>query len=195
MDFNKSETKNNLARAFAGECQDGARYQFMAKQATKDGFSYIADLLKTLAKNEMAHARVFYDHLLNNSKGELSNIEICAGYPFEDYELDSSFKNSAGTELSESKNIYPAFAKVARDEGFNDIADSFELVAMVENCHFMQLSEIDDMYQDQKLYSSKEEVKWKCSNCGHEHTSKNAWKICPLCSYPQGYVMLQLSDN
>ena len=195
MDFNKSRTKTNLARVFTGECLDGARYQFIAKQATADGFSYISDLFKTLAKNEMAHARVFYDHLIKNSKGDLSNIDICAGYPFDDYDLKTSIKASAGSELSESKNIYPAFAKVARDEGYADIADSFELVAMTEECHFKQLSEIDDMYQNNCLYTSNTEVKWKCSNCGHEHTGKSAWKTCPLCGYPQGYVMLQLQDN
>ena len=195
MDFNKSRTKTNLARAFTGECLDGARYQYIAKQATADGFSYIADLFKTLAKNEMAHASVFYDHLLKNSKGGETNIDICAGYPFYNYELKGSIKDSAGAELSESKNIYPSFAKVARDEGYPDIADSFELVAMVEECHFKQLSEIDEMYQNNALYASNEEVKWKCSNCGHEHTSKNAWKTCPLCGYPQWYVMLQLQDN
>ena len=195
MEFNKSRTKTNLARAFTGECLDGARYQYVAKQATADGFSYIADLFKNLAKNEMAHARVFYDHLIKNSKGGETNIGIGAGYPFFNYELEGSIKESAGAELSESKNIYPAFAKVARDEGYADIADSFELVALVEECHFKQLSEIDEKYQNKILYSSNEEVKWKCSNCGHEHTSKNAWKNCPLCGYPQGYVMLQLQDN
>lgn len=109
--------------------------------------------------------------------------------------MKTSIKASAGSELSESKNIYPAFAKVARDEGYADIADSFELVAMTEECHFKQLSEIDDMYQNNCLYTSNTEVKWKCSNCGHEHTGKSAWKTCPLCGYPQGYVMLQLQDN
>ena len=195
MEFNKSQTKSNLARAYTGECLDGARYQWIAKQAVADGFSYISDLFKMLAKNEMAHARVFYDHLIKNSKDELSNIDVCAGYPFDDYQLENAFKNAASAELSESKNIYPAFAKVARDEGYPDIADSFELVAMVEECHFKQISQINEQYEKNKLYCCKEETKWKCSNCGHEHTAKNAWKNCSLCSYPQGYVMLQLDDN
>lgn len=195
MEFLKSETKNNLARAFAGECQDGARYQFMAKSALKQELSALADQFKTFAKHEMAHAKVFYDLLLSSAKEELSNIEICAGYPFEDYDIETSIKNMAGIELSESRNIYPAFAKVARDEGFPEIADAFELAALVENKHFLALNDIAEKYASKKLYSSAEATMWKCSSCGHEHEAKSAWKQCPLCQMPQGYAELKLTDE
>ena len=174
---------------------DGARYQFIAKQAVADGFSYISDTMKMLAKNEMAHARVFYDHLLKYSNGTLSNIEICAGYPFEDYALETSLKDSAGAELSEAKNIYPTFAKIAKDEGFKEIAESFELVAQVEKEHFDKLTLLDQKYKSNKLYKMKEAYTWQCSNCGHTHELKEGWKTCPLCGYPQGYIMIPLQEE
>ena len=194
MDFDESKTKINLARAFAGECMGGARYQFIAKEAMSQGYSYISDTLKALAKNEMAHARVFYDHLLELSNGKLSNIEISAGYPFEDYELSNSLKNAAGAELSEAKNIYPTFAKIARDEGFIEVAKSFELISLVEKEHFEKLSLMDKKLKAKALYKSKESTRWECSNCGHYHEGKEPWKECPLCSYPQGYVMFQVEE-
>lgn len=194
MNFNESQTKQNLARLFAGECQDGARYQFIAKCATTQGFSYLADTMKMLAKHEMAHAGVIYDLLLNNGGGKMENIEISAGYPFEDYQLESSFNACSGAELSQAKNIYPHFAKIALDEGFKDISNSLKLIAEVEYMHSQILAEMDKKYNAKKLYKSSESKKWTCSNCGHTHTLKEAWKECPLCNYPQGYVIVNFES-
>ncbi len=194
MDFNTSQTKENLARIFAGECQDGARYQFIAKCATKEGFSYLADTMKMLAKHEMAHAGVIYDYLLKYGGGKMENIEISAGYPFEDYNLESSFKACSGAELSQAKNIYPHFAKVANDEGYKDIANSLKLISEVEYMHSQVLLEMSQKYNAKKLYKSTEAKNWMCSNCGHSHLLKEAWKTCPLCSYPQGYVAINFEN-
>lgn len=191
MDFLTSKTKENLARAFAAECQDGARYQFMAKSAMSEGFSYISDQLKMLAKNEMAHASRFYTLMLKhlgNTKED--NIAIEAGYPFEQPVLKSSLQSAAEIELYEAKNIYPAFAKVAKDEGFTEIADAFTLIAKVEESHNQTLQAFATMYKNKMLYHDSNKVMWKCSNCGHSTTAKEAWQTCPLCSYPQGYVIV-----
>ena len=193
MDFNESVTKINLARGFAAECQAGARYQFMSKKALADNQKFLSDTMKTLAKNEMAHAKLFYDYIIE--KGSTKNIAIEAGYPFESSELKTSLLGEALIELSEAKNIYPSFAKIAQDEGFTDIAKSFEMVARVEETHHVMLNYLGNLYKNHTMYKRNKPTKWKCSNCGHEHTSKNAWKTCPLCGYPQGYVMLQLQDN
>ena len=194
MDFIKSKTRENLARAFAAECQDGARYQFIAKAAVSEGFSFISDTLKQLAKNEMAHASRLYSLMLKYIAGtKEDNVPIEAGYPFEPPELKMSLQTSAEIELYEAKNIYPAFAKVAKDEGFPEIAEAFTLIAKVEEQHNQTLQALATMYKEKTLYKDKEKVMWKCSNCGHSNTNKSAWETCPLCGYPQGYVMVPQS--
>lgn len=190
MDFNESKTKESLARAFAAECQDGARYQFMAKAAVSEGFSFISDQLKALAKNEMAHAATLYNLMLEHCKGIEDNVPIEAGYPFEPPELKQSLQTAAEIEQYEAKNIYPHFAKIAKDEGFADIAKSFMLIAAVEETHFEKLSTLAKLYKANKLYKSLDKITWTCSNCGHHEQAKEAWKMCPLCNYPQGYVTI-----
>lgn len=194
VDFEKSETKKNLARVFAGECQDGARYQFLAQQAKTDNLNYMMNLLKTLAKNEMAHAKVFYDYILKYGKC-VKNIEITAGYPFTPYELDPGLKLAADAEFSQFDNIYPAFAKIARDEGYNDVAESLLMIATVEDCHSKQLIELYTKLKNKKMYKSPQATKWKCSKCGYEETARQPRDPCPLCKYDIGYTIIQLSDE
>ena len=194
MDFNNSKTKENLARLFAGECQDGARYQFIAKTAKSQGFSYISDIMKMLAKNEMAHASVIYNFLEQNGGNKLKNIEINAGYPFETCNLENGLKASSGAELSQAENIYPHYAKIAKDEGFKEIAEKLNLIAKVEKEHSIILEILDKLYNSKKLYKSAQAKVWKCSNCGNEQKLKQAWQECPLCSYPQGYIEIDVKS-
>lgn len=193
-DFLKSETRKNLARAFISECIDGARYQFIAQNAMQEGYKYIETLMKQQAKNEMSHAKTFYNHI-QNLGGSEQYIEINAGYPFPVCDLKEGLKLASKTEYVEFKNVYPAFAKIAKDEGFKDVAESFELVAKVERCHHLMNEEIATKLNSGKLYKSPQAYKWKCTECGHEETSKSAFKTCPLCHEEQGYSMFELSDN
>lgn len=195
MEFDKSVTKKNLARSFAGECQEGARYQFLAKLALKENYKYLESLLKILAKNEMAHAKVFYDHIIEKSESKVDNIQIEAGFPFKANTLVEGLKSCAENEKYEHVNIYPSFAKIAKDEGFDDIAKSFMLVADVENCHYMQVSELYNKFITKTVYKTKQPIKQKCSNCGNEFVAKDIPKECPLCGMPRGYYMIKLSDN
>ena len=193
VDFDKSKTKENLARAFAGECQDGARYQFMAKLAMKEGYPYLQSIFKTHAKNEMAHAQRFFDLIVENSKVKQKNIEICGGYPFTSGDLLNSIKDAMGVEESQSGNVYPEFARVAKEEGYTEIEKAFLFAGSVENCHKLMLEQLYEKLKDNKLYEEMEDVKWKCSNCGFEHTDKVAWKHCPSCDMPQGYVEVHIN--
>ncbi len=191
MEFSKSKTKENLARIFAGECQDGARYQFMAKSALSEGFSYISDQLKVLAKNEMAHASMIYSLILENlGTTAKDNVPIEAGYPFEPSLLKISLQTSADIEEYEGTNIYPSFAKVAKDEGFPEIAKKILYIAEVEKTHQQKLNAFAKLYKAGKLYKNPEKILWACSNCGHSEMAKQAWLNCPLCGYPQGYVIV-----
>ena len=142
QEFDKSRTKQNLARSFAGECQDGARYQFMATIAQDEGYNYMQTIFKTHAKNEMAHAKKFYNLITDNCSCKQKNIEICGGYPFTKGNLLDTIKDAMGVEESQSDNVYPDFAKVAKDEGYADIAKAFLFASSVENCHKLMLEQL-----------------------------------------------------
>lgn len=195
MDFNNSVTKTNLARSFAAECQAGARYQFMSKMALTDQQQFLSDTMKTLAKNEMAHAKVFYDLILEMSGGNVKNIPIEAGYPFEKPELKNSLLEESKIDLAEANNIYPSFARIAKDEGFLDAAKAFEMVANVEATHHKILQYLGNLYKSNKMYKREKPTNWKCSSCGYINNSKEGFKSCPLCKLPQGYIIIDLEKE
>ena len=193
MKFNESETKQNLAKSFAAECQAGARYQFMATQAQTEQLVYVKDTLKMIAKNEMAHAKLFYDYIVDNC-GEECKVEFDADFPYVDPSLDVSLEKEAEIERDEFENLYPEFARIAKEEGFDDIAKSFEEVAKVEQTHSEMLNLITNGYKNDNLYSSRSKRLVKCSNCGHIECRADGWKKCPLCSLGQGYIAIDFSD-
>ena len=195
MDFENSKTRENLARTFAGECQDGARYQFLSQQMTKEGFTFLADTFKILAKNEMAHAKAIYDLIVEYSNGNAYNIPIQAGFPFNSYEIPKAIARSIEIEEMEAQNIYTAFAKIAEDEGFVEASELLTLITKVETCHSKLLTEMYNRYTKNMLYKTDKATKWKCAQCGHEETTKSAWENCPLCKLDQGYVQIDFADE
>lgn len=193
MNFNESKTKQNLAKAFAAECQAGARYQFMATQAQNEKLIFVKDTLKQIAKNEMAHAKLFYDYILENC-GEECSVEFDADYPYIQPTLEVSLQAEAQVEQEEFDTIYPEFAKIACDEGFKDIATSFEQVAKVEQTHAEMLKFISKNYAKNSLYKSKLKTLFKCTNCGHIDELTEGWKKCPICSLEQGNIAIDYSQ-
>ena len=152
VNFDESETIKNLARTFAGEVQDGARYQFLGQMAMNEGYQYFQTLCKTLAKNEMAHAKAIYQLITENCNHSMNNIEICAGYPFKCGTLLEEIKHSIENEKVEAENIYLEFARIADDEGFTDAGKLFREIASVENCHMMLLTQVYEKIKANKLY-------------------------------------------
>ena len=195
MDFNNSETIKNLTRAFAGECLDGAKYQYFADMASNQNLSQISSILKSLATNEMAHAKIFYELVNNESKNNVDIIEIKATIPMKFGNFEQMFDIKINEESRQSDTVYPAFAKVAEKEGFDNIAKLFLQISKIEACHSKVLSEIYQMIKNNTLYESQNKNLWKCMNCGHEDELKKAWKKCPLCSMNQGYVKLKLNGS
>ena len=120
MQFSKTKTSVNLARAFAGECQAGMRYQLIAKLATKEEYPVLADTVRTVAKNETYHAKSFYDTLILKN-GNSDNIQLDAGYPFRFGTLEETLRFAAEDERAEFEQVYPAFAEEAR-EHIGDVA-------------------------------------------------------------------------
>ena len=191
MQFSKTKTAVNLARAFAGECQAGMRYQLIAKLAVKEEYPVLADTVRTVAKNETYHAKSFYD-LLVQKNGNADDIVIDAGYPFRFGTLEETLRFAADDEHAEFSRIYPAFAEEARKEGFEDVADLFERVAGVKKEHNILFNFLYESIRDGNLYKREKPTLWICSECGYRATTKEAWKICPLCKATQGYVQIPL---
>ena len=191
MQFEKTETFKNLARSFAGECQAGMRYQMVAKLAMQEKLKTLADTIRTIAKNETLHATQFFNKIIEKT-GSKENIVIDAGYPFHAGTLEEGLKFAANDEKKETEEIYPTFAKIAKEEGFEDIAALYTLVAAVEEEHKILFQYLTNAVRTGTLYTCDHPVVWVCSECGHQHVATEAWKKCPLCKSEQGYVDLHL---
>ena len=191
MQFDETKTYRNLARSFAGESQAGMRYQLIARLATQQGYTTLADTIKVLAKNETVHARRFFEEL--SKRGQyLDNIDLDAGYPFHGGTLEECLKFAAEDERKEHEVIYPAFQKDAEEEGFKDIANLFKLVAQVEVRHEAVFKYLYEAFKKGVLFSNESPILYICSECGYMHTSTKAWDKCPLCQSSQGYVELHI---
>ena len=195
MDFKQTETLKNLTRSFAGECMDGAKYQYLADTATQEKLSQVASILKALATNEMAHAKIFYDLVNEKANNEIDIVEIKATIPMLSGDFIKMFDISMQAEQRQFETVYPAFAKVAEKEGFPEIAKIFIQIAKIESVHAKVLSEIGQMIKNKSIYQADMMTLWKCMNCGHEDELKKAWKKCPLCTKDQGYVKLNLCGS
>lgn len=191
-EMENSQTLKNLARSFAGESQAGLRYQIIADLCIDQGYPTLADELKTIAKNEVQHAKTYY-HLLTNNGGAAQNIEICAGYPFEKITIEDGLKEAMLAEKEEAEKVYPEFAKIAKAEGFLGIAKKFELTAKVEKEHELKFKYLYENFKNGTLFQVKEPVYWECSVCGHKEAGVKAWNVCPLCNSTQGFVKLKLN--
>ncbi len=191
MQFENTETYKNLARAFAGECQAGMRYQMIAKLAMQEKLKTLADAVRTIAKNETVHATQFFNKILQYA-GSRDNISFEADYPFHAGTLAEGLRFAANDELSESEEIYPSFAKVAKKEGFQDVAALFEMIADVEEHHKIVFQYLCESVKNGTLYECEHPMLWVCSECGYMHVGTKAWKTCPLCKAEQGYVDLHL---
>ncbi len=191
----KSETFNNLARAYSGECQARIRYQFLDYAAKQNGLFALSEVIKTIEKNEFNHARMYYTKMQDADKKTLNDVEICASYPFkEKWNFKENFEFAIENETNEV-GLYRKFAQVAQQEGFQDISELFDLVSKVEHCHKLLLTDISNQLKNGTMYKREKAVKWKCSECGHEATLTEAWQKCPLCAQPQGKVMLILKSK
>ena len=191
MEFEKTQTYQNLARSFAGECQAGMRYQMIAKLAMKEKMKTLADAIRTIAKNETVHATQFLNKMIEKT-GSRDNVSFDAGYPFHAGTLVEGLILASMDEHSESENIYPEFALIAKKEGFEDIATLYKLVAEVEKQHEIIFKYLCEAVNTGTLYKSESPILWICSECGYMHVATEAWKICPLCKAEQGYVDLHL---
>ena len=188
-DLKGSQTEKNLLGAFAGESQARNRYTYFAGQAKKDGFVQISFIFEETADQEKEHAKRLFKFL------EGGEVEITAGFPAG--VIGSTLENlkaSAAGENYEHTEMYPGFAKTARDEGFNEIADVFEAIAVAEKQHEKRYNDLASNIAGSRVFKRDEEVVWRCRNCGYLHKGKEAPDSCPACAHSQAHFEL-LGEN
>ena len=181
LSLENSETLHNLARAFAGECQSNVRLKIISKKALMEGKYDLAKILYEIAKRDFIHSTLFYNQIINNTPTLQNNIEITAGFPFKSGELCQNIKNAYEIKHSEGSVIYPAFATIAKDEGFEEIAALFTKLAQIELEHSNWLQELCEKLKSNKLYKSPQPQKWVCSKCGNIKTGKALAHDCDVC--------------
>ena len=195
MKLAQSETYLNLAKAFAGECQARVRYEFIEYGARNEGQNQIAYIIDKIVYNEFNHARMFYTKIQDASNENINNIEICGGYPFrEKWTLVDNLKFAALDEQGETI-LYPKFSKVAREEGFPDIAELFANIAKIEEKHKKVFTELYEGLKNGTLYSKEKDILWKCTGCGYTEKGKKAPNVCPVCQAKQGVFALHLKTE
>jgi rubrerythrin len=184
-----TKTERNLLTSFAGESQARNRYTFAASVARKEGFIQVADIFEETADNEKEHAKRMFKFL------EGGMVEITASYPAG--KIGNTVENleaAAAGEHEEQTEVYPGFAKVARDEGFPAVAAMYDAISNAERQHEKRFGSLLGNIRQGKIYKKSAPVKWRCSNCGYIHEGPEALKMCPACLHDQKHFEI-LAEN
>ena len=173
--FKNSKTYDNLKTAFAGESQARVKYQFFASRAKKDGYEQIAEIFTETSDIEKEHAKLWYKYLNDGAVADTrTNLEIAAAG--EDYEWT---------------DMYKEFARIAREEGFDEIADKFDGVGAIEKEHEERYRKLIKNIDDDVMFKSEKVTVWKCRNCGYTFVGNEAPEVCPVCAHPRAYFELR----
>jgi rubrerythrin len=186
-----TKTAENLLKSFAGESQARNRYTYYASVADKEGYKQIRNIFLETADNEKEHAKRFYKFLLAGLVEELpAVIEISAGYPVAQGSTLDNLKAAAAGENEEWEDLYPAFADVAEQEGFAEIAQVYRNIASAEKRHEIRYNKLAENMEKGFVFKKDKSVLWKCGNCGYVHEGVEAPEECPACAHPQAHFEL-----
>lgn len=184
-----SQTEKNLLTAFAGESQARNRYTYFASQAKKEGYIQIANIFEETANQEKEHAKRFFKFL------EGGEVEISGAFPAGVIGTTlENLKAAAAGEHHEHTEMYPGFAKVACEEGFDAIATVIEKIAVAEKQHEKRYRDLAANIEAGTVFKKDQKVKWRCINCGYVHEGEGAPEMCPACAHPRAYFEL-LGEN
>lgn len=184
-----TQTEKNLLKAFAGESQARNRYTFFAGKARKEGYVQIADVFEETATQEKEHAKRFFTFL------EGGMVEVTASFPAGVIGTTlENLKASADGEHEEHSLLYPEFAKVAREEGFEAVAMIFDKISIAEKQHEKRFRDLAANIEKNAVFKREKAVTWRCRNCGYVHTSEEAPKACPACAHPQDHFELLVEN-
>jgi rubrerythrin len=188
-DLKGTQTEKNLLTAFAGESQARNRYTYFASQAKKEGYVQISEIFTETANQEKEHAKRLFKLLQG---GE---VEITGAFPAGTIASTvENLKEAAAGENHEYTEMYPDFAKVAKEEGFDDIADIFTAIAVAEKQHEKRYLELAANVEAGRVFKRESAVVWRCRNCGYLHEGSEAPSVCPACDHPQAHFEL-LGEN
>ena len=185
----RSKTERNLLTAFAGESQARNRYTYFASKAKKEGFVQISLIFEETANQEKEHAKRLFKFL------EGGDVEIAGAFPAGVIATTAeNLRAAAGGENHEWTEMYPGFAAVAREEGFDEIADVFEAIAVAEKQHEKRYLGLAENIEKGRVFRRDKKVVWRCINCGYIHEGEEGPELCPACAHPQAYYEL-LGEN
>lgn len=192
VEFRDSETKDNLMRAFAGESQARNRYNIAAAQAKEQNLYVIAAVFNFTAEQEQEHASIFYKHLSDLGS---QNIHIDGTYPVDiNQDVAKLLRFAQHNEYEEHDDVYKAFAQKAKEEGFFEVASSFEMISNIEKTHGDRFGMFADLLEQNKLFVSDVETAWMCLECGNIYTGTAVPPVCPVCHHDRGYfIRLELA--
>ncbi|MCL2838709.1 MAG: rubrerythrin family protein [Oscillospiraceae bacterium] len=176
MELKGSRTEQNLMAAFAGESQARSKYDYFASAAKKEGYEQISAFFSATANNEKEHGKIWFK-LLNGIGNTAENL-----------------KSGASGEHYEHTDMYPTFAKVAKEEGFDHIALLFERVAKIEAEHEARYLKLLENVSGNKVFVKDSAVTWECRNCGHEHHGADAPDVCSTCLHPKAYFEVKIPN-
>ncbi len=177
MELKGTKTEQNLQNAFAGESMARNKYTYFASVAKKEGYVQIANIFEETAANEKEHAKLWYKLLNGGVKDTLTNLKLAA--EGENYEW---------------VDMYATFAKEAREEGFDKIAELFEGVAKIEKEHEERYKKLAENIENGVVFEKDGVVVWKCANCGHIHVGKSAPEVCPVCAHPKSFFEVRAEN-
>lgn len=178
MNIKGTKTEANLMAAFAGESEAKNKYTYYASKAKKDGYDQIGALFEATANNEKEHAKIWFKLLHGGSIADTM----------------TNLKDAAEGENYEWTEMYPTFAKEAREEGFEAIARLFEGVAAIEKEHEERYKKLLANVEGGLVFSKDGDTMWECRNCGHIVIGKEAPKVCPVCDHPQSYFEVRAEN-
>ncbi len=188
-DLKGSQTEINLLTSFAGESQARNRYTYFAGQAKKEGYVQIADIFEETAHQEKEHAKRFFKFL------EGGEVGIAGAFPAGVIGATvDNLKAAAAGEHYEHTEMYPGFAKVAKDEGFDAIAMIWEFISVAEKQHEKRYLDLAANIMADKVFKRDQAVMWRCRNCGYLFEGQAAPEMCPACAHPQAHFEL-LGEN
>src|SRR5512133_2004567 len=177
-----TKTEKNLLKAFAGESQAKNRYEFAAKVAKEEGYEQISAIFLETAAQEQQHSKRFFSFL------EGGMVEITASYPAgKTGTTGDNLAAAAAGEHEEWSELYPAFAKIAEEEGFKEIATAFKAISAAEKVHEERYRKLLENVMGNKVFERGEKVFWYCRKCGYVHFGTKPLKNCPACLHPYNY--------
>ena len=175
VELKESKTWKNLEAAFAGEAQAFTKYLYYASKARKDGYEQIGAIFEETASNEKEHAKIWFKMLHDGAVADTAE----------------NLKDAIAGEDYETTEMYKKFAEVAREEGFEEIAQKFEGVGAIEKEHRERYQKLFDNVENDVVFKSGKVTVWKCRNCGHIYVGEEAPSVCPVCDHPQSFFEIR----